>query len=964
MPEFISILRYIRDVLYPDIVRKHNIVQDVKLNEDNINNVSDNMQSVITVANNETQIQEISNKIVPVINEVLEADTNAQIATTKASEAETHAESALTASGISYKWANELEDVIVYDGKYSAFHWAMKASTIVGDGVIDDSLESLATTYSSSKLSTLFAEKLNKNNPHSTGHMEIEGTTNSNYLTMGGDGTGANNRGLSYTSSAIDGLDGAEHTINAKSTSGKISLATNGVKYVSLDKNGLLTLPSSTTIGIVTANEIARLSGLTSNAQEQLDNKTDKDTQDSINIEVSNSLANKLNYDANAISASKWNIARTITLTGAITGSVSIDGSANVIVNTSLNMDILDYVNARDYFIIGEADDSGSLRRALNTGKNVKIDGTFYISTASGSYNIGNGFVGQILFGANPRADKIVITNNDSSNLFQILSDYSSYWGLGIEMASGMKVGGSYVALIAGTRGNVIDKFRFQHCFKGISIDAEAVVTIIGNGEILDATSVTGVGIYINGGNDTFIGKVVMDSGGVEPLAGIRIKRTQAIFASDVDIIDFGTPLLIDPSNSITDLVTWCFFNSLACDTSTGNGIKIHPTGGVTVKGLFFDNCWSATNSLCGAYINATGGAVVDGVYFTDSSLVQNTNEGLYAEGNVHNVEVNGTKVTGNGGGTKAGITFNRVSDFSITSCRSGAAMGMPVSQTYGINIIGDVNNYIIANNNLTGNITDGMYISNISAGTNASIMGNIGTAIGNYKNGNKIWDAGNDGSGSGLDADLLDGLNSSEFMRKSDSNTITQNILFNNGTADSNGFGFVSNTGATPSQDINVDIYNGKLRLFRNNGVTPLSIDTDNNLYSDNGTNGNGRVLTSTTPLGYSTIGVGVGGVVTQGSLKTDVVTLNKLTGKITMSSAALASGASSYFQHNNTMIDNGDVVYPSITSGTANSNNYRLECIGVVYGQAYYRLTNLSGGTLSEPVAFNYVVIKGKYS
>nr|DAH81664.1 MAG TPA: hypothetical protein [Bacteriophage sp.] len=32
--------------------------------------------------------------------------------------------------------------------------------------------------------------------------------------------------------------------------------------------------------------------------------------------------------------------------------------------------------------------------------------------------------------------------------------------------------------------------------------------------------------------------------------------------------------------------------------------------------------------------------------------------------------------------------------------------------------------------------------------------------------NGNKVWNAGNDGSGSGLDADLLDGYHENSFLR------------------------------------------------------------------------------------------------------------------------------------------------------------------------------------------------------
>ena len=44
---------------------------------------------------------------------------------------------------------------------------------------------------------------------------------------------------------------------------------------------------------------------------------------------------------------------------------------------------------------------------------------------------------------------------------------------------------------------------------------------------------------------------------------------------------------------------------------------------------------------------------------------------------------------------------------------------------------------------------------------------------------GNKVWDAGNDGSGSGLDADTLDGINSGSFLRSDASDTATGQIEF-----------------------------------------------------------------------------------------------------------------------------------------------------------------------------------------
>ena len=43
--------------------------------------------------------------------------------------------------------------------------------------------------------------------------------------------------------------------------------------------------------------------------------------------------------------------------------------------------------------------------------------------------------------------------------------------------------------------------------------------------------------------------------------------------------------------------------------------------------------------------------------------------------------------------------------------------------------------------------------------------------------NGNKIWNAGNDGSGSGLDADTVDGIDSSGFLRYYNSNSAPSNV-------------------------------------------------------------------------------------------------------------------------------------------------------------------------------------------
>lgn len=57
------------------------------------------------------------------------AQTNAEAAETAALAAQTGAEAAET---LAEKWATELEDVVVADSKYSAFHWAQKAEEFAG----------------------------------------------------------------------------------------------------------------------------------------------------------------------------------------------------------------------------------------------------------------------------------------------------------------------------------------------------------------------------------------------------------------------------------------------------------------------------------------------------------------------------------------------------------------------------------------------------------------------------------------------------------------------------------------------------------------------------------------------------------------------------------------------------------------------------------------------------------------
>lgn len=104
---------------------------------------------------------------------------------------------------------------------------------------------------------------------------------------------------------------------------------------------------------------------------------------------------------------------------------------------------------------------------------------------------------------------------------------------------------------------------------------------------------------------------------------------------------------------------------------------------------------------------------------------------------------------------------------------------------------------------------------------------------------------------------------------------------------------------------------------------------------------------------------GAGVGGTVTQLTSKSTAVTLNKPCGVIITHNSALASGAST------TIVLNNSLVSPSDTSiATSTNGNYDANAYVTTTGVIYIRLTNLSGGSLSQAVNISFAIIKGSAS
>lgn len=117
------------------------------------------------------------------------------------------------------------------------------------------------------------------------------------------------------------------------------------------------------------------------------------------------------------------------------------------------------------------------------------------------------------------------------------------------------------------------------------------------------------------------------------------------------------------------------------------------------------------------------------------------------------------------------------------------------------------------------------------------------------------------------------------------------------------------------------------------------------------------GITATGTVPLGYTT---GTGGTVTQATSKTTGVTLNKLTGLITMDAAALAAAAEVVFTVTNSLVSATDcIVVNHASGGTAGS--YAVGIAAVAAGSFSIVVSNWSAGSLSEAIVIRFLVLKG---
>ncbi|MFQ5442702.1 MAG: glycosyl hydrolase family 28-related protein [Thermodesulfobacteriota bacterium] len=388
------------------------------------------------------------------------------------------------------------------------------------------------------------------------------------------------------------------------------------------------------------------------------------------------------------------------------------------------------WADVRAYGAVGDgvADDTAAIQSAVDalTGGGTVFfpQGTYKITSAvtvsaSGVHLLGTGTGNTTIKIESAAIDGVVFGDG--------VTQYTDVGCSNMSFTSAItRTGGGAVKFTKIIRGALRD-FTINSQFYGIELNA-VTIAYIARGDIRNTIAATGRAIYINGaGNDHFISRVVADNpAGSEPLAGLSITQSGAIWVDSCDFIHCGRGLLLDVSAG--NEITWCFFSNSAFDTCNDDGAQIDTVSGGSIRGVTFSNCWFSSNTNRGVTIGQTSGTV-DGIHLVGCRFFNNGTNGLGIAGG-SNVNIDSCLASGNSqtvSNTDSGIWIDSgVGNFTVRNCHSGQMAGFGNTQKYGIEVAaGASDNYMITNNvvrvNATGGFADGGTGANKVAANNLS---------------------------------------------------------------------------------------------------------------------------------------------------------------------------------------------------------------------------------------------------
>lgn len=283
------------------------------------------------------------------------------------------------------------------------------------------------------------------------------------------------------------------------------------------------------------------------------------------------------------------------------------------------------------------------------------------------------------------------------------------------------KTDGWFVELASSANRFRMSNFAMDGGFGGFRTAAVATVTFE-SGQILNCAPGVGIMGRIDAGLDVTLRDIISDHA-VNIFAGLYLVNSGDVTIEDCNWIHCGNVLHVNCGAGNTIASLWA--SNSFFDTSV-RGLLVDASAGQMVR-CMFNSCWFGGHSQQGVLIQPSGSAYVRGIEFNDCHVLLNTIDGInVASSAVRDFKVHGGQFSANGG---SGIAIAAgVSNFQIQDARIGNT-GDLSGNTTGISIAaGASDNYMITDNNMTGN---GTTLVNGATGVNRIVANNLGVAQG-----------------------------------------------------------------------------------------------------------------------------------------------------------------------------------------------------------------------------------------